>query len=91
MAEPSPPQACPVRNCNYNTPITALTWDVVLGLLQAHNQAAHPAPAPAPPGGQGGHAGGGGDRGVVGKLDKQPRPQATTDMTEHDFKFFENE
>ena len=85
---PPPPQACPARGCNYNTPITAPTWDVVLGLLNAHNQAAHP--AAAPPGGAGG-AVGGRDRAVMGKLDKRPRPQAVPDMSEHDFKFFENE
>ena len=28
---------------------------------------------------------------MVGKIDKRPRPESTTDMTEHDFKFFENE
>ena len=88
MADPPPPQACPARGCNYNTPITAPTWDVVLGLLNAHNQAAHP--AAAPPGGAGG-AVGGRDRAVIGKLDKRPRPQAVPDMSEHDFKFFENE
>ena len=93
MAEPPPPQACTARGCNYNTPINAPTWDVVLGLIQAHNQAAHPAPAAAqaPPGGAAGRGAGGGDRGVVGKIDKRPRPESTTDMTEHDFKFFENE
>ena len=84
MADPPPPpQACPARGCNYNTPINAPSWDIVIGLLNAHNQAAHPAPAP-----QGGPAQPGGDRGATGKLDKRPRPQATIEMTEHDFKFF---
>merc|ERR1711873_129508 len=38
-----------------------------------------------------GGAAGGRDRAVIGKLDKRPRPQAIPDMSEHDFKFFENE
>ena len=77
--QPPPPEACPATGCNYNTPINAPTWEVVLGLLNAHNQAAHPPPAPQA--GQGGA--GGGDRGAMAKLDKRTRPQATTDMTEH--------
>ena len=85
--QPPPPQACPARGCNYNTPINVPTWELVLGLMNAHNQAAHPVQAP-----QAGHGHpGGGDQGASGKLDKRPRPQATTDMSEHDFKFFENE
>merc|ERR1712240_905335 len=64
--------------------------------MNAHVQVAHPTPvqaahpAAAPPGGAGG-AVGGRDRAVIGKLDKRPRPQAVPDMSEHDFKFFENE
>ena len=85
---PPPPQACPAHGCNYNTPINAPTWDVVLGLLNAHNQAAHP--VVVPPGGVGAAAAAA-DRAATGKLDKRPRPQAVPDMSEHDFKFFENE
>ena len=91
--QPPPPQTCVVRGCNYNTPIGVPTWEVVLGLMQAHNQQVHPPPPPAQPV-QGGPAcvdgAGGGAGGAVGKLDKRPRPQASTDMTEHNFKFFEN-
>ena len=85
----SPPQACPARGCAYNTPIGVETWADVLGFLNAHNQAAHPVQAQAQPVAPA-HQGGG-DRGAMGKLDKRPRPQATTEMSEHDFKFFENE
>ena len=87
MAQP-PPQAYPARGCAYNIPIGVETWADVLGFLNAHNQAAHPVQVPAQPAAP---AQGGGDRGAMGKLDKRPRPQATTDMSEHDFKFFENE
>ena len=88
MADPPPPQTCTAPRCNYNTPLGAPTWDVVLGLIQVHNQAAHTVSAPVQPqpGGQVRDGGEGGDRGAGGKLDKRPRPQATTDMTEHDFK-----
>merc|ERR1712240_353401 len=64
--------------------------------MNAHVQVAHPTPVQAPvQAGAGGAAGGAGAAGVgaavMGKLDKRPRPQATTDMSEHEFKFFENE
>ena len=92
MADPPPPQTCTARGCHYNTPVGAPTWDVVLGLMNAHVQAAHPNPVQAPvQAGAGGAAVAGGGAAVMGKLDKRPRPQATTDMTEHEFKFFENE
>ena len=84
--DPPPPKACPAWGCHYNTPLNVPTWDLVLGMLNAHKQAAHP--VQAQPAGQAQQ--GGGDHRVMGKLDKRPRPQATTDMSEHDFKFFEN-
>ena len=90
--QPPPPQACTARNCHYNTPVGAPTWEVVLGLMTAHVQATHPAPVQAPvQAGAGGAGAAGGGAAVMGKLDKRPRPQATTDMSEHEFKFFENE
>ena len=82
-----PPQTCGRPGCQYNTPPGVPNWQGVIQLLQIHAQTAHPEPAPAAA--APGH-GAQGDR-AAGKLDKRPRPEATPNMSEHDFKFFQNE
>ena len=88
--DPPPPQACGAQGCHYNTPIGVPTWEAVVGLMQAHTQQAYPLPPPAAAPVAAGGAGQGGGA-AAGKLDKRPRPQSNTDMSEHEFKFFENE
>ena len=83
MAQPTP-QTCSHQGCHYNTPVGVPDWAGVIQLLQIHTQTAHPPPAPPPHGGDGGASN-------KEKLDKRPRPEATTNMSEHEFKFFQNE
>ena len=84
MAQPTP-QTCSQQGCHYNTPVGVPDWAGVIQLLQIHAQTAHPPPAPPP------NNGGDGGASNKGKLDKRPRPEATTNMSEHEFKFFDNE
>ena len=81
MAPPTP-QTCSQPDCHYNTPVGVPDLAGVIQLLQIHAQMAHPPPAPPP------NNGGDGGASSKGKLDKWPRPEVTTNMSEHEFKFF---
>ena len=83
---PAPaPIPCSAPGCTYVTPENLPTYDLLTTHLQLHTNAAHP--PPAPPGGgvpQPGH-------GQTAKVDKRSRPEATPDMSEHEFRFFQSE
>ena len=82
MAPPQapPPAACSAPGCESTTPPGVNDHATILQYMTLHVQTAHAAaPAgPAPPS-------------VTAKIDKLSRPAAKRDMTEHEYKFFENE
>ena len=83
---PAPaPIPCSAPGCAYQTPENLPTYDLVTTHLQLHTNAAHPPPAPR---------GGGGPQpahGQTAKVDKRSRPEASPDMSEHEFRFFQSE
>ena len=82
--QPAPalaPVSCSAPNCEFQTPPGVTDHATILQFLTLHVQTAHaaaPAAQPAPPS-------------VTAKIDKLCRPAAKRDMTEHEYKFFENE
>ena len=68
---------CPSPGCGWKTPENIPTYDLVTTHLQLHVST--------------NHAAGGGPSHNTAKVDKRPRPEATQDMSEHAFRFFESE
>ena len=78
-----PPMACPSPGCAYTTAENLPTYDILTTHLQMHiatNHAPVPAAGPQP-----------GPPPQTAKVDKRSRPEATQDMSEHDFRFFQSE
>ena len=81
---PAPaPVSCSAPDCEFTTPVGVNDHATILQFLTLHVQTAHAAApaaqaARAPPS-------------VTAKIDKLCRPAAKRDMTEHEYKFFENE
>ena len=81
---PPAPISCSAPGCEYATPENLPTYDLLTTHLQLHTNAAHPPPgaqpgAGPPPGGQ------------TAKVYKRSRPEATQEMSERDFRFFQSE
>ena len=81
MAPPNPIQ-CSVPTCAYATPPGLPTYELVTEHLRLHAQGVHP-PTAAP------HAHP--TNVVTARPDKQSRPEAKREMTEHEFAFFSNQ
>ena len=83
-APPIEPLTCSATGCGYSTPEGVPDFGAQLTCLSLHTQQAHPAPAPA-----------GVDAGSAGrptcKVDKRARPTVSSEMSEHDWRFFLSE
>ena len=76
---PPAPIKCSAPDCAWLTPENLPTYDLVTTHLQLHVQTNHP-PQAQPTA-----------QVTSAKVDKRPRPEASQDMTEHGFRFFESE
>jgi len=72
------PLPCTAPRCHYSTPLRLPDFATITQHLQMHTQAAHTAAVAAA-------------QAPCAKVDKRPRPEATLDMTEHEFKFYQSE
>ena len=84
MAPPIEPMTCSAEGCGYSTPEGVPDFAAQLTCLSLHTQQAHPAPAAAGP------APGPTARPTC-KVDKRARPTVSSEMTEHDWRFFISE
>ena len=79
MAGDAPmPLPCTAPRCHYSTPLGLPDFATITQHLQVPTQAAHTAAVAAA-------------QAPCAKVDKRPRPEATLDMTEHEFKFYQSE
>ena len=78
MAPPAQ-QQCSAPDCTYYTAEGIPTWELLLRALEIHQKSTHPSPL---------NVGAGGN---TVKVDKKTRPAITPQMTEENWRFFNNE
>ena len=77
---PPPPMSCDKTGCDYTTPATCPTWDMLRWAMDNHVLTAHPELRMQ---GQGG--------GASSRQERLPRPTLDTGITEADWTFFESQ
>ena len=81
MAPPAP-LACSKTACEWKTPPNCPSWDLMMRAMELHMGAEHSVNIATA---SSAHAA------APSKVDKRPRPEASQDMSEHEFRFFESE